>query len=190
VIEVPTNRKLRVLVIGGSLGAVAINKAVPAMLKLMSEDQRPDVLHQCGSRHLAETQTLYRIQEIPLNEHTRVEAFIENMGAAYQWADIIIARAGAMTVSEIATVGLASILVPYPFAVDDHQTENAGYLLRAGAAEVIAQEKLDEHRLLAVIRKFNEDRAALYTAAQHARQAGSPDAAGNAAALCLEACNA
>ena len=182
--------RLRVLVLGGSLGAVAINKAVPAMLTLMPVDQRPQVLHQCGSRNLDETLILYRIQEISLDEHTRVQPFIEDMAGAYRWADIIIARAGAMTVSEIAAVGLASILVPYPHAVDNHQTENAGFLQRAGAAEVIAQDEFDEHRLLAAVRKFSNNRQALNEAAHNARLAGNPDAAEKAATLCLEACYA
>jgi UDP-N-acetylglucosamine--N-acetylmuramyl-(pentapeptide) pyrophosphoryl-undecaprenol N-acetylglucosamine transferase len=190
VAEKTNSGRLRVLVIGGSLGAVAINKAVPAMLTLMAADQRPEILHQCGSRNLENTLSLYRIQEISLDEHTRVQPFIEDMGAAYRWADIIIARAGAMTVSEIATVGLASVLVPFPHAVDNHQAENAGFLQRAGAAEVIAQDEFDEHRLLAAVRKFSNDRQALYEAAHNARQVGRPDAAEKAAALCLEACYA
>lgn len=183
-------RRLHLLVLGGSLGAVAINRAIPAMLKLMPLDERPEVLHQCGTRNLDETRTLYRIQDIGLDVHTRVEPFIDDMPAAYRWADIIIARAGAMTVSEIAAVGLAAILIPYPHAVDDHQTQNARVLQRAGAAEVIAQDDLDEHRLLAALRRFSTDRQALYMAALNARQAGSRDATEKAAALCMEACYA
>ncbi len=183
-------RRLHVLVIGGSLGAVAINKAIPAMLKLMPEKERPEVLHQCGKRNVDETRGMYRTLDIVPTEQIRVEPFIDDMQAAYRWADIIIARAGAMTVAEIAAVGLASILIPYPYAVDDHQTENAGYLQRAGAAEIIPQDELDEHRLLAALRKFGDDREALMAAARNARQAGTPDATEKAAALCMEACDA
>ncbi len=183
-------RRLRVLVIGGSLGAVAINKVIPAMLKLVPENERPEVLHQCGKRNVEETRELYGIQEISLDGQIRVEPFIDDMQAAYRWADIIIARAGAMTIAEIAAVGMASILIPYPYAVDDHQTENAGYLRRTGAAEIIPQDELDEHRLLAALRKFSDDRAALLEAAHNARQAGVPDATAKAAALCMEACYA
>jgi UDP-N-acetylglucosamine--N-acetylmuramyl-(pentapeptide) pyrophosphoryl-undecaprenol N-acetylglucosamine transferase len=183
-------RRLRVLVIGGSLGAVAINKVIPAMLKLVPENERPEVLHQCGKRNVEKTRELYGIQEISLDGQIRVEPFIDDMQAAYRWADIIIARAGAMTIAEIAAVGMASILIPYPYAVDDHQTENAGYLRRTGAAEIIPQDELDEHRLLAALRKFSDDRAALLEAARNARQAGAPDATAKAAALCMEACYA
>lgn len=188
--EAGGERRLRLLVIGGSLGAVAINTAVPAMLTLMPESERPEVLHQCGRKNVEATRTLYRLLNIALDEKTRVEPFIDDMQAAYRWADIIIARAGAMTVSEIAAVGLASILIPYPHAVDDHQTQNAGYLQRAGAAEIIAQDELDEHRLLAALRKFSSNRQALHDAAQKARHAATLDATEKAAALCLEACHA
>jgi len=184
------SRKLRLLVIGGSLGAVAINKSIPAMLKLMPAAERPEVLHQCGKRNLEETHTLYRDQEIDLDEQTRVEAFIDDMSEAYRWADIIIARSGAMTVSEIAAAGLASILIPYPYAVDDHQTENAAFLQRVGAAEVIQQKDLDEHRLLELIRKYDQDRGALHQAAMKAHEAARPDATEKAASVCMEACYA
>jgi UDP-N-acetylglucosamine--N-acetylmuramyl-(pentapeptide) pyrophosphoryl-undecaprenol N-acetylglucosamine transferase len=188
--EKTEGRRLRVLVIGGSLGAVAINKVIPAMLKLVPENERPEVLHQCGKRNVEKTRELYGIQEISLDGQIRVEPFIDDMQAAYRWADIIIARAGAMTIAEIAAVGMASILIPYPYAVDDHQTENAGFLRRTGAAEIIPQDELDEHRLLAALRKFSDDRAALLEAARNARQAGAPDATAKAAALCMEACYA
>lgn len=188
--EATAERPLRLLVIGGSLGAVAINKTIPAMLKLLPETQRPEVLHQCGKRNIDETRADYAAQGIAMNDSTRVEPFIDDMGAAYQWADIIIARAGAMTVAEIAAVGLASILIPYPYAVDDHQTENAAYLQRAGAAEVIPQQELDAQRLLAVVSRFANDRQALLKASLNARQAGAPDATAKAAGYCLEACYA
>jgi len=183
-------RRLRVLVIGGSLGAVAINRTLPAMLQLIPENERPEVLHQCGKRNVDETRGLYRTLDIVPGEQIRVEPFIDDMQAAYRWADIIIARAGAMTVAEIAAVGLASILIPYPYAVDDHQTQNAGYLQRAGAAEIIPQDELDEHRLLTALKKFGDDRETLLAAARNARQAGVPDATEKAAALCMEACHA
>lgn len=182
--------KLRVLVIGGSLGAVAINKVIPAMLKLMPEEQRPEVLHQCGSKNLQDTETLYSLQDIETGGSVRVVPFIEDMAQAYVWADIIIARAGAMTVSEIAAVGLASILIPYPFAVDDHQSVNASYLADAGAAVVIQQQQLNEQRLLDAIRDFSDDREALDAASSSARAAGHPDATEKAGSICLEACYA
>jgi UDP-N-acetylglucosamine--N-acetylmuramyl-(pentapeptide) pyrophosphoryl-undecaprenol N-acetylglucosamine transferase len=184
------NERLRILVIGGSLGAVAINRAVPAMLALMNAEERPEIRHQCGSRNLEETRAVYEENGIALTDAISVQAFIDDMASAYQWADLIIARAGAMTVSEIAAAGLASILIPYPYAVDDHQTENAGYLLRAGAAEVIQQEDLTPDSLLAAVRKFSLDANYLEQASRQSRQAGSPDATETVANICLEVCHA
>ncbi|MEK9648152.1 MAG: undecaprenyldiphospho-muramoylpentapeptide beta-N-acetylglucosaminyltransferase [Gammaproteobacteria bacterium] len=184
------NERLRILVIGGSLGAVAINRAVPAMLALMNAEERPEIRHQCGSRNLEETRAVYEENGIALTDAISVQAFIDDMASAYQWADLIIARAGAMTVSEIAAAGLASILIPYPYAVDDHQTENAGYLLRAGAAEVIQQEDLTPDSLLAAVRKFSLDANYLEQASKQSRQAGSPDATETVANICLEVCHA
>ncbi len=186
--EADADRPLRLLVIGGSLGAVAINKIIPAMLTLMPATQRPQIWHQCGKRNIDETRADYAGLGITLDDNTRVEPFIDDMGAAYQWADIIVARAGAMTVAEIAAVGLASILIPYPYAVDDHQTENAAYLQRAGAAEVIPQQELYAEHLLAAVSRFANDRHALVQASLNARQAGVPDATARAAGYCMEAC--
>lgn len=184
------NERLRILVIGGSLGAVAINRAVPAMLALMNAEERPEIRHQCGSRNLEETRAVYEENGIALTDAISVQAFIDDMASAYRWADLIIARSGAMTVSEIAAAGLASILIPYPYAVDDHQTENAGYLLRAGAAEVIQQEDLTPDSLLAAVRKFSLDANYLEQASKQSRQAGSPDATETVANICLEVCHA
>jgi UDP-N-acetylglucosamine--N-acetylmuramyl-(pentapeptide) pyrophosphoryl-undecaprenol N-acetylglucosamine transferase len=185
-----SSRKLHLLIIGGSLGAVAINKVIPEMLALLPEGQSPDVLHQCGSKNLEETETFYKQHQIHTSAAIQVTPFIGNMAEAYAWADIIIARAGAMTVSEITVVGIASILVPYPYAVDDHQTENASFLQRAGGAEIIQQTDLNAQKLLTVVRKFSEDRNVLNLVAKNARLAGRVDATEKAAQLCLEACHA
>ncbi len=179
--------KLRILVIGGSLGAVAINKTVPAMLALLSEQQRPEILHQCGSKNLEQTLAFYSENKVDTGNTIQVQPFIENMANAYSWADLIIARAGAMTVSEIAAVGLASILIPYPFAVDDHQTENARFLALAGAAEVIQQKDLTPQALLALVQKFSMNDDFLQQASDKALAAGRPDATEKAASLCMEA---
>jgi len=179
--------KLRILIIGGSLGAVAINKTIPAMLALLPEQQRPEILHQCGSKNLEQTLTFYRDSKVDTSDSTQVLPFIENMASAYSWADIIIARAGAMTVSEIAAVGLASILIPYPFAVDDHQTENASFLALAGAAQVIQQKDLNPQSLLALVQKFSMNAEFLKQASSKALAAGRPDATEKASSLCMEA---
>ena len=187
--ENPSSRNLHLLIMGGSLGAVAINKVIPEMLALLPEEQRPDVLHQCGSKNLEETEAFYKQHQIHTSASIQITPFIGNMAEAYAWADIIIARAGAMTVSEITAVGLASILVPYPYAVDDHQTENASFLQRARGAEIIQQADLNAQRVLTVVRKFSEDRDALNLTAKNARLAGRADATEKAAQLCLEACH-
>jgi UDP-N-acetylglucosamine--N-acetylmuramyl-(pentapeptide) pyrophosphoryl-undecaprenol N-acetylglucosamine transferase len=121
---------LRVLVLGGSLGARALNQTVPAALRNLPLEQRPVVRHQAGTRTLALAQTAYREAQV----EAEVVEFIEDMAAAYGWADLVIARAGALTVSELAAVGVAGLLIPYPYAVDDHQTANAHFLEQAGAA--------------------------------------------------------
>jgi len=184
------DKSLHLLVLGGSLGAVAINKVIPEMLTLIPEGQRPDVLHQCGDKNFSDTETFYQQHFIHTGGAISVTPFIENMAEAYAWADIIIARAGAMTISEITAVGLASILVPYPYAVDDHQTENASFLQRVDGAEIIQQDELNAQRLLAAVRKFSEDSNALYLTGKNARNIGKTDASEKAALLCLEACHA
>ena len=169
-----SSRKLHLLIIGGSLGAVAINKVIPEMLALLPEGQSPDVLHQCGSKNLEETETFYKQHQIHTSAAIQVTPFIGNMAEAYAWADIIIARAGAMTVSEITVVGI----------------ENASFLQRAGGAEIIQQTDLNAQKLLTVVRKFSEDRNVLNLVAKNARLAGRVDATEKAAQLCLEACHA
>ncbi|MCK4833563.1 MAG: undecaprenyldiphospho-muramoylpentapeptide beta-N-acetylglucosaminyltransferase, partial [Gammaproteobacteria bacterium] len=117
-------RKLRLLVIGGSLGAVKLNEIIPAALAEINEDERPDVIHQTGLKNIESAKAIYADAGVD----AKVEAFIDDMPAVYEWADLVICRSGAMTVFELAAVGVASILVPYPHAVDDHQTHNAYYL--------------------------------------------------------------
>ncbi|MDH5571865.1 MAG: undecaprenyldiphospho-muramoylpentapeptide beta-N-acetylglucosaminyltransferase, partial [Gammaproteobacteria bacterium] len=116
--------KLRLLVVGGSLGAQALNETVPQALKLMETQQRPEVWHQTGANKQQQTENNYRAAGVD----ARIVEFIDDMAEAYAWADLVICRAGALTVSELAAAGLGAILVPYPYAVDDHQTANANYL--------------------------------------------------------------
>lgn len=136
---------MRVLIIGGSLGAQALNESVPAALARIESNLRPQVWHQCGRGKLDSTQQAYRSHHVD----ARLVEFIEDMDTAYAWADILICRAGAMTVSEISIVGIASVLVPYPYAVDDHQTANARHLAKSGAAILIQQVELNPQRLAA-----------------------------------------
>ncbi|MEY4641346.1 MAG: hypothetical protein RLZZ227_1340 [Pseudomonadota bacterium] len=181
--------KLRLLVVGGSLGSVAINRILPQALAALAPDERPLVKHQCGTRNLDETRAVYGSVGLPLGDAIELSSFIDDMASAYVWADVILCRAGASTIAEIATIGLPSILVPYPHSADDHQGENARILERAGAAKVIYQQDLDASVLAACLRELSLDRSRLLGYAQAARTLATRDASTRAAALCLEACN-
>lgn len=137
---------LNVLVVGGSLGAQMLNETVPKAWALMAENERPNVVHQAGEKNLPELQALYAEAGVNAN----CVAFIADMAGAYAWADLVICRAGALTVAELAAAGVASVLVPYPSAVDDHQTGNAQFLDQAGAAILLPQSELTAERLLMI----------------------------------------
>ena len=176
---------LRLLVLGGSLGAVALNQTVPTALELMSEKIRPMVFHQTGREKKEETRKFYKYAGVDAN----VVHFIKDMSEAYEWADIVICRAGALTVAELAMAGVASILVPYPHAVDDHQTVNAMSLTDAGAGLLIPQDKLTPRHLSDVLKSFtNEDmsdaRHRLLHMAQAAKKLAKPDATRDVARWC------
>ncbi|MDB5982459.1 MAG: murG, partial [Pseudomonas sp.] len=128
-------RKARLLVLGGSLGAEPLNKLLPAALELLPPELRPEVFHQAGKNHDEITAERYRTAGV----EAQVAPFIKDMAQAYGWADLVVCRAGALTVSELAAAGLPSLLVPLPHAIDDHQSRNADYLAREGAAFVMPQ---------------------------------------------------
>ncbi|MEX2367761.1 MAG: undecaprenyldiphospho-muramoylpentapeptide beta-N-acetylglucosaminyltransferase [Pseudohongiellaceae bacterium] len=180
---------LNILVIGGSLGAVAINELIPRMLVLMPEDRRPNIFHQCGNCNHEETEKFYREHNLESGASLRIEKFIDDMAAAYCWADLVVCRAGALTVAELAGAGVASILVPFPFAVDDHQTENARYLANAGAAVLIQQQDLTAESLKSIVENYTGDRKALLACAMAARNLAQPRATELASTLCIEACH-
>jgi len=146
-----TETGLQLLVVGGSLGATALNEVVPQALSLLDQEKRPNVWHQTGKRHIEMAQAHYEKHTIS----ARVEPFIDDMAAAYKWADLVLCRAGALTVSELAIAGVASILVPYPYAVDDHQTANAKFLVDAGAAVLIQQSELTAETLAELLRDMD-----------------------------------
>jgi len=182
------NGPLRLLVVGGSLGAAAINRVLPALLAVLPVADRPLVRHQCGERNLNDTSQWYAEAGVETGAEVEVSAFIDDMAAAYAWADLVLCRAGASTVSELAAIGLPAILVPYPHAVDDHQTYNARVLEQAGAALIIPQQSLDAACLAACLRTL-ADRAVLLQRAEAGRAAGVRDGGSRAAMLCLEACH-
>ena len=171
---------LRLLVVGGSLGAQALNDAVPKALALISEDVRPSVLHQAGENNLEVLNNNYRSSGV----RGELVAFIEDMALRYAEADLVICRAGAMTIAELSAGGMASVLVPFPHAVDDHQSANARFLSGQGAAILLSQEKLTPGGLAALIGSL--DRKALLEMAQKARFLGKPDAARIVADRCAE----
>ncbi len=172
---------LRLLVLGGSLGARALNQTVPAALALLAPDQRPRVRHQAGREKAEATRACYRAAGV----EAEVTPFLDDMAAAYGWADLVICRAGALTVAELAAAGVGAVLVPYPYAVDDHQTRNARYLTRAGAARLLAETELDAAGLAALIAGTG-GRGALLEMARAARDLGLPEATSRVAEVCQE----
>jgi UDP-N-acetylglucosamine--N-acetylmuramyl-(pentapeptide) pyrophosphoryl-undecaprenol N-acetylglucosamine transferase len=172
-----------VLVIGGSLGASRLNTQVPRALALMPTALRPTVRHQAGERGLGEAKHAYaEVGVVAL-----IEPFIEDMAAAYGWADLVVCRAGAITVSELAAAGLGAILVPYPAAVDDHQTHNAHFLTEAGAAVLIADAELEAQRLCAELTRLTAERSQLLELARRARSRALPEAADDLTRAVLQA---
>lgn len=155
---------MRLLVLGGSQGAKALNGLLPQALALLSEHERPQVIHQVGERWVKQTVDAYRNAGVK----AQVTAFIEDMAQAYADCDWLIARSGALTVAEIATVGVSAVFIPFPYAVDDHQTANAQILAEAGAAEIIQQADLSKERLAQVI-AARKDRGILLKQAERAR---------------------
>ena len=142
---------LSILVVGGSLGAAALNENIPAALALIPKDVRPSVIHQAGDKHLADLQKRYA----ELGVEADIRPFIDDMPTAYANADLVIRRSGAMTVSELAACGVASCLIPFPHAIDDHQTANAKFLSDAGAAVLLPQQSLNPQDLALMIQNFN-----------------------------------
>lgn len=179
---------LKILVIGGSLGAVAINKLVPQALLEFTAQQRPQVWHQVGKSNVDSAAASYRDAGITLDESCRVVPFITDMAAAYAWADLVLCRAGAATVGEVAAAGMPSILVPFPYAVDDHQTRNAQWLSETGAAVLIQQRDLAATDLAALWQQFQQDRSVLSKMAVKARALAHFNANELVATQCMEAC--
>lgn len=177
------NGRLRLLVLGGSLGAQVLNETVPKALAQLDESVRPEVMHQTGTRTHVGAADAYRAAGVEV----QLKPFIDDMASAYAWADIVICRAGALTISELAAAGIGSVLVPYPFAVDDHQTGNAKFLENADAAILLPQTELEPDRLAELLAGFAARRERLLNMAQAARKMAMPDAARRVTALCLAA---
>jgi len=171
---------LNVLVVGGSLGAQALNECLPQALFCMPQDIEPKVIHQTGKKNFAEVEGLYHEAGIT----AEVKPFLDDMAQYYGWADVVICRAGALTVAELAAAGVASILIPFPFAVDDHQTGNAKFLSDKGAAILLPQTELTARRLASILEGLTRDKA--LSMAITARSLGQPAAAQRVAQVCKE----
>ncbi len=182
---------LRLLVVGGSQGAGVFNRVIPELMASYVESVRPILKHQTGQRHFE--QTLARYSELEVN--TDVVAFLDNIAEAYQWADLVLCRAGALTVSEVAAAGIGAIFVPYPYAVDDHQTRNAKHLVDQKAGMLVAESDFDLNTLKSLLDPLISDaqqgRHRLRAMAEKSRQLALPDSAKQVAeAFFEEASNA
>ena len=173
---------LRVLVLGGSQGARALNERLPAAFAALPAERRPRIRHQCGERHLEAARSAYAAAGV----EAEVMPFIDDMAAAYGWADLVIGRAGAMSVAELAAAGVGALLVPFPHAVDDHQRANARWLEAAGAAVVVPEAELDARRLEQELSTLLSDRRSLARRAEQARALAQPRAAAELGAAILE----
>lgn len=178
-------KPLQIFVVGGSLGANFLNKLLPDALALLPFSLRPNVLHQTGEKHISSIREYYANCKVLDIEKVELVAFIENMAAAYKKADLVICRGGAMTVSEICTIGVAALFVPYPFAVDDHQTKNVQCLVKSGAADVIMQNELTPEWLALYF--TNLTRISLAKKAQYARNFAKSGSVGLIADICIAA---
>ncbi len=172
----------RLLVLGGSLGAAALNEKLPAALSLLAPDALPQVRHQAGRDKAEATRRAY----VAAGIEAEVSDFLHDMAAAYAWADLVVCRSGALTVSELAAAGVGAVLIPYPHAVDDHQTRNARYLTAAGAGQLLPQSELSARSLAALLQRLCGDRSGLLTMAVAARRLARPDAAARVADHCEE----
>ena len=173
---------VRVLVTGGSQGARALNRLLPEALSLLPSGLAYEARHQAGKGWKDETVEAYRLAGVT----AQVTEFIDDMAGAYGWADVVICRSGALTVSELAAAGVAAVLVPFPYAVDDHQTRNAEFLVEAGAAILMPEAGLDAQSMAAALESLMADREKLLSMAEKARAVSVPDSADRVARLCLE----
>ncbi len=169
---------LQLLVIGGSLGAATLNRVVPAAVACIDRVKRPLIRHQCGEKHLADCRQHYAAAGI----EAEIVTFIDDMREAYLWADLVVCRAGALTIAELTAVGVAALLVPFPYAVDNHQWHNARYLESHGAAQIMLESKLSVESLALKLQFFQQNREALLQMAGQARALSHPDATDRLAA--------
>lgn len=175
---------LKVLVVGGSLGARVFNEVMPETVAKVSQQCSVTVWHQAGKGNQAALKQAY--QQVGQEDRVNVADFIDDMEAAYRWADVVVCRAGALTVSELATVGLPAILVPLPHAVDDHQTRNANVLVNANAGRLLPQAQMTVDSLAQELLALASDRTLLMQMGQNARNVAITDATVRVATVCQQ----
>lgn len=174
---------IRILIIGGSLGAQALNETVPKAIADLPPSMKVEVWHQSGRNKIDATRDVYQQSQVS----ARVDSFIDDMAEAYAWADLVICRAGALTVSELSAAGVPAIFIPFPYAVDDHQTKNAQYMVEAGAGIIMQQKTMTVSSLSECLQDLiNKGRDHLLQMAQAARTCAKPDATNDVANACLE----
>lgn len=176
------NRSLNVLVLGGSQGARKINQLMPQVMTLLPSTIR--VWHQTGEADCEATKQCYR----SLGRAAQVSAFIDDMGAAYAWADVVICRSGALTIAELALVGVASILIPFPYATQDHQLHNAKYLSEQQAAVLLLESECTPERLASILLHMQAHPQQYVEMAKASYALAKPQATEKVAQLCLEVC--
>lgn len=190
-VEPPTQRlsgrsgPLRLLIVGGSQGARALNQNLPKIIHDLSDHCAFHVWHQTGVQQQLEVDRAYKGYSL----QARVDTFIDDMAEAYRWADLVLCRAGAMTVAEVSAAGVTAVFIPFPYAVGDHQTANANYLAQREAAFLVAENQLAE-QLPTILSKCYQHRAELISIAQKARSLAKPDATQTVADICMETLNA
>lgn len=171
---------LSILIVGGSLGAAALNDIIPAAMALIPKESRPSVIHQSGEKHFSDLQRRYADLDVVAD----VRPFIEDMPSAYAQADLVICRSGAMTISELAACGVASCLIPFPYAIDDHQTANAKFLSTANAAVLLPQKNLNANDLALMVQNFSREDLKLM--AERAHALAKPSATQRVAEICAD----
>ena len=179
----PGKRK-RLLIIGGSLGSLALNTVLPVAIKILSQTMQIDVWHQTGANKRERVVWSYQQDDM----HVQVDEFINDMSKAYAWADLIICRSGAITLAELAAVGLGSILVPYPYAVDDHQTANARSFVEQGAACLLPESEMTAEKLASLLQTILLDEKRLVEMAKAAKKLSQTNASKRVANACMDAC--
>jgi UDP-N-acetylglucosamine--N-acetylmuramyl-(pentapeptide) pyrophosphoryl-undecaprenol N-acetylglucosamine transferase len=188
--QMAKKERFNLLVVGGSLGAVSINNVVPAAIQLMPESMRPNLKHQTGEKNLDQAREEYSKQGLLSNYQKSLVPFIRNMHEAYSWADVVICRAGALTIAELCMSGVGALLIPFPSAVDDHQTRNANYMVQGHAAELLPQKHLTAEALSNRLIDLFSHPEHLDSMANNAAKLAMPEATKRVVNYCEEACDA